>query len=51
MYCIYKGLVKVGDIINGTGRSLTWFEAKEQFLPHDSKLLSWLGLLSCIPAI
>ena len=51
MYLINKGIVKVGDIINETGRPLNWFEAKEKFLLHDSKLLSWLGLLSCIPAI
>ena len=51
MYLINKRIVKVGDIINETGRPLNWFEAKEKFLLHDSKLLSWLGLLSCIPAI
>ena len=52
-YFINKGIVKVGDIISETGRPwpLTWFEAKEKFLLHDSKLRSWLGLLSCIPAI
>ena len=50
-YLINKGIVKVGDIISETGRPLNWFEAKEKFLLHDSKLLSWLGLLSCIPAI
>ena len=44
MYLINKGIVKVGDIINETGRPLNWFEAKEKFLLHDSKLLSWLGL-------
>ena len=49
-YFINQGLVKVGDIINDR-RPLTWFEAKDKFLLHDSKLLSWLGLLSCIPAI
>ena len=50
-YLINKGIVKVGDIISETGRPLNWFEAKEKFLLHDSKRLSWLGLLSCIPAI
>ena len=42
-YLINKGIVKVGDIINETGRPLNWFEAKEKFLLHDSKVLSWLG--------
>ena len=50
-YFISKGIVKVGDIINEAGRPLTWFKAKEKFLLHGGKLLSWLGLLSCISAI
>ena len=41
----------MSEILSMTGRPLTWFEAKEKFLLHDSKILSWLGLLSCIPAI
>ena len=28
-YLINKGIVKVGDIINETGRSLSWFEPKK----------------------
>ena len=50
-YFIIKELSKSEDIINETLRLLTWFEAKENFLLHDSKFVSWLGLLSCIPAI
>ena len=46
-YIINKEIVKVGDVISETGRPLTWFEAKDKFLLHDSKLLN----LSCIPAI
>ena len=48
---INKGIVKVRGIINETGRPLTWFKAKEKFLLHGGKILSWLGLLSCVPAI
>ena len=50
-YFIDKGIVKVGDIIDETWRPLTWFEGKEKFLLCGRKLLSWLGLSSCIPVI
>ena len=48
---LIKELLKSEILSMRQGRPLTWLKAKEKFLLHDSKLLSWLGLLSCIPAI
>ena len=50
-YFIEKGILTVQDIINEYGKLLSWVEVQRKFSLNNSFVISWLGLLKCIPRL
>ena len=44
-----KGILTVKDIIDESGQSLGWAEAKQKYDLNNSHVLNWLGLIKRIP--
>ena len=38
-------------VISEEGKPLSWFEAKQKFLPIGTQILNWPGLVNCIPKV
>ena len=44
-----KGILTVKNIIDKSGRSLSWAEAKQKYNLNNSHVFSWFGLIKSIP--
>ena len=44
-----KGILKVKNIIDESGRPLSWAEAKQKYNLNNSHVFSWFGLIKSIP--
>ena len=46
---ISKGILTVRDLTDASGQLLGWTEAKQKYRLSSLQILSWLGLIKCIP--
>ena len=46
---IDKGILRTRDIIDVSGSPLCWSSAQQKYSPNNLQMLSWLGLIRCIP--
>ena len=46
---IDKGILRIRDIIDVSGSPLCWSSAQQKYSLNDLQMLSWLGLIRCIP--
>ena len=46
---ISKGILTVQDLVDASGQLLGWTEAKQKYCLSSSQIISWLGLITCIP--
>ena len=46
---IDKGILRIRDIIDVSGSPLCWSSAQQKYSLNNLQMLSWLGLIRCIP--
>ena len=44
-----KGILRIRDIIDVSGSPLRWSSAQQKYSLNNLQMLSWLGLIRCIP--
>ena len=45
---IYKGVLRIQDIIDDSGSPLGWSSAQQKYSLNNVQMLGWLGLIRCI---
>ena len=46
---IDKGILRIRDTIDVSGSPLCWSSAQQKYSLNNLQMLSWLGLIRCIP--
>ena len=46
---IDKGILRIRDVIDVSGSPLCWSSAQQKYSLNNLQMLSWLGLIRCIP--
>ena len=46
---IDKGIFRIRDIIDVSGSPLCWSSLHQKYSPNNLQMLSWLGVIRCIP--